>query len=185
MFFDGWIDLGRVLAVGAIAYIVLIVLLRISGKRTLTKMNAFDLVVTVALGSTLATILLSRDVALAEGMLGFAVLIALQFLVTWSSVRSDFIGRLIKSDPSLLYYRGDMLTDALRGERVTPAEVRAAVRLQGISQIEEVEAVILETDGTFSVLRTAGKTPSAGIEDIRNYPPTSQAEEAGLNKRTK
>jgi uncharacterized membrane protein YcaP (DUF421 family) len=176
VFFDGWIDLGRVLAAGAFAYIGLIVLLRISGKRTLTKMNAFDLVVTVALGSTLATILLSRDVALAEGMLGFAVLIALQFLVTWSSVRSDFIARLIKSDPSLLYYRGDMLTDALRGERVTPAEVRAAVRSQGISQMEEVEAVILETDGTFSVLRTVGKTPSAGIEDIRNYPPTSQAE---------
>ncbi len=96
-------------------------------------MNAFDLVVAVALGSTLATILLSRDVALAEGTLGFAVLIALQFLVAWSSVRSDFIGRLIKSDPSLLYYRGDMLADALRGERVTPAEVRTAVRPQAIS----------------------------------------------------
>ena len=55
MFFDSWAGLGRVLVVGVLAYSALVLLLRISGKRTLTKMNAFDLVVTVALGSTLAT----------------------------------------------------------------------------------------------------------------------------------
>lgn len=67
MFFDGWTGLLRVLVVGTLAYAALVLLLRVSGKRTLSKMNAFDLVVTVALGSTLATVLLSRDVALAEG----------------------------------------------------------------------------------------------------------------------
>ena len=67
MFFDGWAGLLRVLVVGALAYAALVLLLRVSGKRTLSKMNAFDLVVTVALGSTLATVLPSRDVALAEG----------------------------------------------------------------------------------------------------------------------
>lgn len=180
MFFDGWIGLGRVLTVGVFAYIGLIVLLRVSGKRTLTKMNAFDLVVTVALGSTLATILLSRDVALAEGLLAFVVLIALQFLVTWSSVRSCVIRRLIKSEPSLLYHHGHMLTDALRDQRVTPAEIRAAMRSQGISQVDEVEAVILETDGSFSVLRTSGKKATTAIEDVAGYSPTSQTKPQGL-----
>ena len=56
MFFDSWTALGRVLLVGTLAYVALVAILRISGKRTLTKLNAFDLVVTVALGSTLATI---------------------------------------------------------------------------------------------------------------------------------
>ncbi len=65
--FDGWVGIFRVAAAGTVAYLTLVLLLRISGKRTLSKMNAFDLVVTVALGSTLATVLLSSSVALAEG----------------------------------------------------------------------------------------------------------------------
>ena len=67
MFFDDWNGLLRTLVVGILAYIAIVVLLRVTGKRTLSKMNAFDFIVTVALGSTLATVLLSQDVALAEG----------------------------------------------------------------------------------------------------------------------
>ena len=67
LFFSGWESLLRTLVVGALTYVVLVAFLRVSGKRTLAKMNAFDLVVTVALGSTLATVLLSKDVALADG----------------------------------------------------------------------------------------------------------------------
>ena len=70
MLFDSWAGVGRTIVVGILAYIALVSLLRVSGKRTLSKMNAFDLVVTVALGSTLATILLSKDVALAEDVTG-------------------------------------------------------------------------------------------------------------------
>jgi uncharacterized membrane protein YcaP (DUF421 family) len=88
MFFDTWSGLGRVLIVGTLAYVALVFLLRISGKRTLTKFNVFDLVVTVALGSTLATVLLSTSVPLAEGILALGLLIALQYAITWLSVRS-------------------------------------------------------------------------------------------------
>ncbi|MCA9113241.1 MAG: hypothetical protein KDA52_25030, partial [Planctomycetaceae bacterium] len=65
MLFSGWDSLVRTLVVGVLAYVALVILLRISGKRTLSKLNAFDLVVTVALGSTLATVLLNRNIALA------------------------------------------------------------------------------------------------------------------------
>ena len=84
---DSWTFILRVVIVGTLAYASLVMLLRISGKRTLTKLNAFDLVVTVALGSTLATILLNRNVSLVEGVLAFIVLLALQFCITWLSVR--------------------------------------------------------------------------------------------------
>jgi uncharacterized membrane protein YcaP (DUF421 family) len=60
MLFDSWARLGRALLVATLTYAALVLLLRISGKRTLTKLNAFDPVVTVALGSTLATVLLSN-----------------------------------------------------------------------------------------------------------------------------
>ena len=72
MFFHSWFDLLRVAVVGTLAYSALIVWLRISGKRSLSKWNAFDFIVTIALGSTLATAFLSKDVALAEGVFAFA-----------------------------------------------------------------------------------------------------------------
>ena len=153
MFFNDWYSIGRTLAVGACAYVALVVLLRVSGKRTLTKLNAFDLVVTVALGSTLATILLSKDTALADGVLALALLIFMQYGVAWLSVRSEAFGRLVKSQPKLLYYRGQFLRREMRDERVTESEVVAAVREQGIPSLEKVEAVVLETAGTMSVLQ--------------------------------
>ena len=89
MWFNDWATVWRTVAVGAAAYVAMVLLLRISGNRTLSKMNAFDFVVTVAMGSILATILLSRDVALAEGIAAMALLVALQFAVTWLGVRSE------------------------------------------------------------------------------------------------
>ena len=99
MLFDSWAELGRVPLVGTLAYVALVAILRISGKRTLTKLNVFDLVVTVALGSTLATVLLSKSVALAEGVLAMVLLVFLQFLITWLSVRSPGFRDLVKSGP--------------------------------------------------------------------------------------
>ena len=102
MFFAGWEGLARTLIVGVLAYVALVAFLRLSGKRTLSKMNAFDLVVTVALGSTLATVLLNKGVALAEGALAFALLIGLQFAVTWSSVRARWVRQLVTGEPRML-----------------------------------------------------------------------------------
>ncbi|GEP06479.1 DUF421 domain-containing protein [Methylobacterium oxalidis] len=152
MIFDSWTGLARVLIVGPLAYLSLVVLLRVSGKRTLTKLNAFDLVVTVALGSTLATTLLSKSVALAEGVLAFALLVVLQFAITWLSVRFPTVGHLVKSEPSLLLHRGRFLDKALREQRVTREEVLAALRSQGAYDVAAVSAVVLETDGSLSVM---------------------------------
>ena len=161
MFFDSWGGLGRVLVVGTLAYVVLVALLRISGKRTLTKLNAFDLVVTVALGSTLATVLLSKSVALVEGVLALALLVFLQYAITWLSVRSARFQGLIKAEPTLLLHRGRLLEGAMREQRVTRAEVLAALRASGAAEVGEIAAAVLETDGSISVVPDAAQeTPS-------------------------
>lgn len=131
MFFDNWAGLAGTAVVGVCAYAVLIFLLRISGKRTLSKMNAFDFAVTVALGSTLATILLSKNTALAEGGLAIALLIFLQFVITRLSVRADKVSRLVKAEPRLLFFRGEFLWGAMKGERVNQGEILQAMRNQG------------------------------------------------------
>lgn len=152
MWFDGWYGLLRVVVVGICAYVALVVLLRISGKRTLSKLNAFDLVITVALGSTLATVLLSSSVALAEGITAFALLIAMQYAVTWASVRSARIRHGVRSAPTMLVYRGKLVPDTLRRERVTEDEVHQVLRQHGRTSLEGVGALVLESDGSFAVL---------------------------------
>lgn len=159
--FDNWLVLQRTAIVGVLAYLVLLILLRFSGKRTLSKMNAFDLIVTVALGSTLATILLNKEVALAEGALALGVLVGLQFLITWSSVRAPWIRRLITGEPTLLLYRGELMPAALRRARITSAEVHAAIRSAGLASVADVQAVVLETDGSLSVVRSSTGSQSA------------------------
>jgi uncharacterized membrane protein YcaP (DUF421 family) len=172
MFFDSWSGILRTVVVGVLAYVTLIALLRVSGKRTLSKMNAFDLVVTVALGSTLATILLSSDVALAEGVAAFALLIGLQYLVAWLSVRSPAVAHIVKSEPSLLVYRGQTLDEALRAQRVTRDEILAAVRSQGKASLESVEAVVLETDGSFTIISPPPQEEDAAsaLASVDRYP---------------
>lgn len=91
-------------------------------------MNAFDLVVTVALGSTFASILLNKDVSLAQGALAMVLLIGLQFLVTWTRVRGCWVRRLVNGEPALLLHRGQFLHGALRAARVTEDEVRLSIR---------------------------------------------------------
>lgn len=167
VFFSSWESLLRTLIVGVLAYAVLVVFLRISGNRTLSKMNAFDLIVTVALGSTLATVLLSKDVALAEGALALALLISLQFVITWLSVRVSWVKQLITGEPLMLLYRGEYLTAALRQARVTKEEVRSAVRSSGVGQLSAVEAVVLETDGSLSVVKRSEEGDGSSLSGVR------------------
>ena len=166
MLFAGWAGPLRTLVVGALAYVALVALLRVSGKRTLGKWNAFDLVVTVAFGSTLSTALLSKDASLVQVVCAFAVLVGMQFMVTWLSVRSPRVNRAVKSNPALLLHRGVFLDDAMRGERVSRAEVRAAIRASGIAAVEVVHAAVLETDGTISVIRTADAASVTALRDV-------------------
>ena len=168
MFFDNWAGLLRVIIIAPLAYVSLIVLLRVSGKRTLSKMNAFDFIITVALGSTFATIVLSSSVALAEGVLALVMLVGSQFVITWLSVRSDTVKELVKSEPSLLFHQGKFLDPAMKRERVTQEEILAAVREQGQVSLAKVGAVVLETDGTFSILPAAAAEQRSTLRDVRD-----------------
>jgi uncharacterized membrane protein YcaP (DUF421 family) len=167
MFFNSWMGVLRIIVVGASAYTALVLILRISGKRTLSKMNAFDLVVTVALGSTLASCLLSKDVALVEGVAALGLLIGLQYVVAWTSVRVGAIRRLVKSEPTLLVRDGEFLHGAMRRERVTEHEIFAAIRSQGFGRLGDAGAVVLETDGSFSVIANAPEGRSGALADVR------------------
>lgn len=167
--FNGWSVLLRTLVVGVLAYAGLVLLLNVSGKRTLSKMNAFDFVVTIALGSTLASTLVSSSVSLAQGVLAFAVLIGLQYVITWLSVRSRAVSQLVKAEPTLLVHQGRFLRGAMDRERVTESEILQALREQGMISPEKVEAVVLETNGGFSVIGRKEDASPVALSNVGSH----------------
>lgn len=161
----------RIVTVGFLAYVGLIIFLRISGKRTLTKLNAFDLVVTVALGSTLATVLLNNSISLLEGMTAFALLIFLQYLFTLFSVHSKWFNNIIKSEPSLLFLDEQFLRSTMKKERIKEIEILQAIRNTGFGSTEKVKAVVLETDGSLSVISSE---PGNALANVKSKTETTQ-----------
>ncbi len=166
--FNGWEAVLRSAVMATSAYLVLIILLRLSGKRTLTNLNVFDFVFVVALGSTLADTILSKDVSLAEGLTALFALILVQVFLSWIITRSKTIETLVNGNPTLIFLRGKFLHEMMRRQRVTEEEIKAAVREEGLESLEDVEAIVIETDGTFSVIEHRGRTPSS-LTDVKGY----------------
>lgn len=157
LIFDNFSVILRTVLIGIMAYLSLVVILRISGKRTLTKMNAFDFIVTIALGSILASVITSKDITITQGVTAFLVLVIMQYIITKLSVKSRAVSKLVKSQPVLLYYEGEYLPDNMKQARVLEAEVRQSARASGKSDLSQVMAVVMETDGSISIISKASE----------------------------
>lgn len=188
MFFDRWIDLFHALVKATIAYVAMVCVLRSSGKRTLAKLNAFDLVVTVALGSVLATMALSSEVSLSEGFVVIGVLVAAQYLVTKASTKASTVQDAVRAEPVLVVDDGQLLHDAMTRARLTSSEVLQAVRMSGLGDIEAVAAVVLETDGSLSVISREQHRTGSAVSDVRGHqtpPPAGPQTHVGQRRRSR
>ena len=164
--FAGWEQVGRVVFVGTIAYASLVLLIRTSTKRTLAQLSAFDFVITVALGSAYGRILTATEVGLFEALIAFALLASLQYVLATAESRSPRFAQLVKAPPSLLFYRGEYVHGAMRRERIAPAEIDAAVRSSGTGSLDEIEAVILESGGSFSIIPSAQVGNGSALREL-------------------
>ena len=170
MWFDNWHSLLRIALVGVAAYAVLMLVLRLTGKRTLSQLNAFDFIVTVSLGSTLATILISTDVAWTEGVAALLLLSGLQFVVAAVSSRWPGTREVFTAHPTLLVSGGEVRREALRSNRLTESELLQVVRMHGCGDVSQVAAVVLEPNGKYSVItadRYGDGSALAGVEGVR------------------
>lgn len=166
-FFAGWEAILRVFIVGVAMYVSLVVFLRLSGSRTIASMNVFDFIVTVALGSAFGRALTASSVALAEALTAFALLIVLQYIVARLQTRWTRFEQALTNDPTLLYFHGEFLRDAMRDQGVTENNLRGAVRKENIGSMDAVDALVLESDGKVSVIRSVkdGSTSGSVIPD--------------------
>lgn len=168
IFFDSWESVLRTFLITILAYVGLVVLLRVYGKRSLSKMNAFDFIVTVALGSSLSTVALNKNVALVDGLLAFFLLLLLQYVITWLSVRVKKVKRLVTSKPSLLLYKGELFEQAMKNERITIEEIYSVARENGFQDLKSIDAMILESNGDIVIIPTIDSTKKAPtLDDVQ------------------
>ncbi len=168
---DSLSGLGSAAASAVALYGVLIVATRVSGLRAYSKMSGFDFPLTVAVGSLVASTVLTPDPPLVRSALILGVLLALQAAVGWVRSRWERVRHFVDNEPLLLVRDGRVLEENLRSARVALPELRAKLREANAFHLERVRAVVLETTGDVSVLHSdPGDEPDRWVmADVRGW----------------
>ena len=151
VFWTSWYDVIRIGVTAVLGYVLLVAAVRLFGKRTTSRMNNFDWIVTVAAGGIFASMVVLERVTLVHGGLAVGILFGGQFLLTTLTSRYGWARRVFLAPPTILF-DGDYQRDVMRRERVSEAEIRSSMRESGRRQPEDVGAVVLESDAKLSVL---------------------------------
>jgi len=135
-----------------IVYVVLLAMIRLSGKRTMGQFTAFDMLLIVLLGNAVQNALLGKDTSMTGGLLLAATLIVLNWCVGFVTARSRTAERLLEGAPVLLARNGHVYRDVLRRELVSRDDFAKAMREAGCSDVERVHLALLETDGHITIV---------------------------------
>lgn len=150
--FSDWNTLLITLFSTILIYICIIIITRINGLRTFAKMSSFDFAITIAIGSILATTLISKSQSVANGAAGLIVLVSLQAFIAWGRRKSNWFENTISNTPVLLMDGSTLLRDNMKATRISESDVYAKLREANVTNFNQVLAVVLETTGDISVL---------------------------------
>ena len=167
--FDGWQSVLRVAASALGLYMAFLVLNRLHGTRTTSKMNNFAWIIAVASGTIFGSAIIAKDTTLAEGFTALLMLTGLQWVLTKTSAYWPAFHKTVSPQPALLFHGGDFIERAMKAERVTRAEVLSAVREAHVASLSDVSAVVLEPDGSLNVLPGRGESSAALLDPVRRY----------------
>jgi uncharacterized membrane protein YcaP (DUF421 family) len=142
-----------------IVYAVLVVLVRLAGKRELAQLNPFDLIVLLTLSNTVQNAIIGNDTSVVGGVIGAVTLVGVNWLVVRLMYRHEKLDRVIEGDPVTLVQDGHVLRDRCDRELITVAELEAAAHRQGFASLAEVGRAVLEPGGSLSFV--GHKQPSA------------------------
>ena len=157
-----WTSVIAICITAVFIYLAVIVFTRLAGKRSFSKMSSFDFAMTVAIGSIIASTILSKSVSLAEGVVGLAMVYILQLSVAILR-RSTHIEKLIDNTPMLLMDGTKILHENLKKARVTESDLRSKLRETNVLELSQIRAVVFEATGDISVLHT--KDENVELED--------------------
>lgn len=139
-----------------VVYVVVLAMVRLSGKRTIGQFTPFDLLVVVLLGTAVQNSLIGKDTSLLGGLILAATLIGLNWLAGLVTSRSRAAERLLEGSPVLLVRDGEVYADALRSQHLSRDDLEEILRQQGCQRVEDVKLAVLETNGRISVIPRGG-----------------------------
>jgi uncharacterized membrane protein YcaP (DUF421 family) len=162
MFYLGLPVLEKILR-PVIVYAVLVVGLRLAGKRELAQLNPFDLVVLLTLSNTVQNAIIGNDTSVTGGIIGAVTLLLINYLVVRFLYGHRQIEQIVEGQAEALIENGRVRPDRLEKEAITLAELEAAAHRQGFGSLNEVERAVLESGGTVTFV---GKEPEP--ESVRH-----------------
>jgi uncharacterized membrane protein YcaP (DUF421 family) len=142
----------------AVIYLVILIGLRLAGKREIGQMTVFDLVVLLLIANAVQNAMVGPDTSLAGGILAAAVLLVLNAVVAQLRLRWPRLRRIIEGSPTLLVLHGEVIADHLRREGLDQETLEAALREHGVADLSDVEMAVLEIDGSISVVPAGAET---------------------------
>jgi uncharacterized membrane protein YcaP (DUF421 family) len=148
---------GRTVAV----YTLVLVGIRISGKREVGQMTPFDLTLLLLLSNSVQNAMTGPDTSLAGGAVAAVTLLILNYLVAEVAGTNRRFRKIIQGQPSLLIHDGEVIAAHLAREHVSMDALECAVREHGITSYKEVALAVLEVDGSISVLKYEEIQPTA------------------------
>ena len=131
----------------------LLLLTRIIGRRELSSLQPFDLILLIILGDAVQQGLTQDDYSLTGAFLAIGTIAVLQVFVSWIGYRFPRTRPLLEGTPIIVVQDGELIEDNLKRERLDPEEVAEAARLQGIAHLSDVKWAVLETTGTISFIK--------------------------------
>ncbi len=184
LFYDDFENMIRILISAPIIYVLVIGYIKLMGIRTTSQMNSFDWIVTVAMGSVVASVVMLRNVPIVNGAVAIFMLMGLQFVFTSLMVYFKMWKKVIRSTPELLVFEGKFIKDNMKKERMVEAEVYAAIRESGVQGINNVYAVVLETDASLSVIGKDEKNTPLSLIGVEGLPPALKKTLANMEHRS-
>jgi uncharacterized membrane protein YcaP (DUF421 family) len=133
-------------------YLVLLMGLRLAGKRELGQMTIFDLVVLLLLANAVQNAMVGPDTSLTGGLLAAGALLAMNLIVAQLGIRWPRLRRFVEGSPTVLILHGQVLARHLQREGIDQDELAAALREHGVAEVSQVEMAVLEIDGSISVV---------------------------------
>ena len=161
-------------------YVIMLVVIRLLGKRTIGNFSAFDLLVALMLGEVVDEIIYG-DVNFTQGLTAIIVIAAAKYATSYLSYASDRWNRILDGTPRILMRNGNMDPKGLKHEMVNQKELLAALRLNGISDAREVKLATMEVDGLISVIKEEW---AENLQKIDLKPAEEEQEKVPDDKRT-
>ena len=166
-FFPGTQVLLQIVLRTGVVYLLVLIGVRLSGKREVGQMTPFDLVLLLLLSNSVQNAMTGPDTSLAGGAVAAATLLSLNYLVAYLSGSNANLRRVIQGEPSLLVHDGTVIESHMARERVSMDELNRALREHGISSVDQVALAVLEVDGSISCLKYDEIKPDANTHLVR------------------